>query len=107
MKLRMKKQLLWSCNMNDTVWQKKELAQTYLTGVRGAIPLAQEQIEVMLCLIRAAGTGVSRFLDLGWRRWHIGTCNHRHISDSTWRVHGFFGTDANGGERAIKRPSRR
>jgi len=41
------------------------LTQTYLTGVRGAIPLAQEQIDVMLRLIRAACPDVLAVLDLG------------------------------------------
>lgn len=51
--------------MNDTVWQTTQLAQTYLEGVRGAIPLAQEQIDVMLRLIRAACPSVTAVLDLG------------------------------------------
>lgn len=49
----------------DTVWQANELAQTYLTGVRGAIPLAQEQIDVMLRLVRAARPMAANILDLG------------------------------------------
>ncbi len=47
------------------VWQTNTLVHTYLTGVRGAIPHANEQIEVMLRLIRAANAPVNRFLDLG------------------------------------------
>ncbi len=50
---------------NGRVWQTNTLVHTYLTGVRGAIPHANEQIEVMLRLIRAAGVPVNRFLDLG------------------------------------------
>jgi ubiquinone/menaquinone biosynthesis C-methylase UbiE len=49
----------------DKVWQTDELTQTYLAGVRGAIPLAQEQIEVMLRLIRAACPTATAILDLG------------------------------------------
>ena len=49
----------------DTVWQTDDLTQTYLSGIRGAIPLAQEQIEVMLRLIRAACPTVTAILDLG------------------------------------------
>lgn len=49
----------------DTVWQTDQLTQTYLTGVRGAIPLAQEQIDVMLRLIHAANPSVTTVLDLG------------------------------------------
>lgn len=51
--------------MQDTVWQADELTQTYLTGVRGAIPLAQEQINVMQRLIEAACPDVTAVLDLG------------------------------------------
>lgn len=51
--------------IRDTVWQTNELAQTYLTGVRAAIPLAQEQIDMMLRLIRAACPDASAVLDLG------------------------------------------
>lgn len=47
------------------VWRSKELARTYLEGVRGAIPLALEQIDVMLRLIQAAQSPVLRVLDLG------------------------------------------
>lgn len=49
----------------DVVWQTSELTQTYLTGIRGAIPLAQEQIDVMRRLVRAACPSVSSVLDLG------------------------------------------
>ncbi len=49
----------------DTVWQQASLTQTYLEGVRGAIPLAAEQIELMLRLIRAAEHPVRAVLDLG------------------------------------------
>ena len=51
--------------LRDTVWQANELTQTYLTGVRGAIPLAQEQIDVMLRLINAACPDITTVLDLG------------------------------------------
>lgn len=51
--------------IQDTVWQTAELTQTYLTGIRGAIPLAEVQIDVMLRLIRAALPEVTAVLDLG------------------------------------------
>lgn len=50
---------------NGRVWQADTLVHTYLTGVRGAIPHANEQIDVMLRLIRAACPNVETFLDLG------------------------------------------
>ena len=52
---------------HDTIWQTTHTTRTYLNGVRGAIPLAQEQIDVMLRLVRAAcgNEGVTAVLDLG------------------------------------------
>jgi ubiquinone/menaquinone biosynthesis C-methylase UbiE len=49
----------------DEVWKAPSLAAAYLEGVRASIPLAQEQIDVMLRLIAACGKPVSSFLDLG------------------------------------------
>jgi tRNA (cmo5U34)-methyltransferase len=53
--------------MTDTyrVWQKTSVARTYLEGVRGAIPLAIEQIDCILRLIRLTRSKVEIFLDLG------------------------------------------
>lgn len=50
---------------DDTVWQTAELTQNYLDGVRGAIPLAQEQIALILYLARLSNPEVETFLDLG------------------------------------------
>jgi len=50
---------------HDVVWQQASLTQTYLEGVRGAIPLAAEQIDIMLRLIQAADHPVHTVLDLG------------------------------------------
>ena len=47
------------------VWKSPELARIYLNDVRGAIPMAKEQIHVMMKLIEMKGKGVKRFLDLG------------------------------------------
>lgn len=49
----------------DEVWKNNSLAQAFLDGVRGAIPLAGEQIEVMLRLIKARDESVTSFADLG------------------------------------------
>ena len=46
-------------------WQNPELVQHFLQNVRGAIPLAIEQIDMMLRLIAAARERVDTFLDLG------------------------------------------
>ncbi len=51
--------------VQDTVWQTAELTQKFLSGVRGAIPLADLQIDTMLRLIDRSQTAVTRFLDLG------------------------------------------
>ena len=59
--------------MNDTVWQGEVLTQTYLDGVRGAIPLANEQIDIMLRLIRASQPEVNWVLDLGCGDGILGT----------------------------------
>ena len=50
---------------NDTIWQQEELAKIFLEGVRGAIPLANTQIDIMLRIIQTANPKVESFLDLG------------------------------------------
>ncbi len=47
------------------VWKDAALARVYLDGVRGAIPLAGEQIAVMLQLLKALDVEIGSFLDLG------------------------------------------
>ena len=47
------------------VWKSKELSAKYLTGVRGAIPFAAEQIDIMMRVIQESGMHVAAFLDLG------------------------------------------
>lgn len=49
----------------DAVWQSETLVGDFLSGVRGAIPLAQEQINVMLQLLASRKRPLKRFLDLG------------------------------------------
>jgi SAM-dependent methyltransferase len=46
-------------------WQSTDLTARYLTGLRAALPLAAEQLEVMLYVIGQMGLPVRRFLDLG------------------------------------------
>ena len=50
---------------NDSVWKDDKLARRFLEGVRGAIPLAREQLLVMLRLLDTRRRPVRRFLDLG------------------------------------------
>ena len=75
-----------SLMMNDIVWQTTQLTQTYLEGVRGAIPLAQEQIDVMLRLIRAACPTVTAVLDLGCGDGILGQA----VLDQHPEAHGVF-----------------
>lgn len=49
----------------DAVWQGAALTNTYLDGVRGAIPLAAEQIEILVRLAQAARPTARAILDLG------------------------------------------
>ena len=49
----------------DLVWKTQAAAATYLEGIRGAFPLALEQIDVMLRLIAGCERPVRRVLDLG------------------------------------------
>lgn len=49
----------------DFVWKKQTVVNTFLKDVRGGIPLAVEQIDVMLRVLRSSGKPVRRFLDLG------------------------------------------
>lgn len=51
--------------ITDKVWQGGELANSYLNGVRGAIPLAQAQMDTLLRLIRWSQEEVDLVLDLG------------------------------------------
>ena len=47
------------------VWKNDWLVKRFLEGVRGGIPHASDQIEVMLRLIAASQRPIERFLDLG------------------------------------------
>ncbi len=50
---------------NDTVWKDPNVAKNFLEGVRGGIPYAIDQLNVMLRLLAANNKPVERFLDLG------------------------------------------
>ncbi|MDJ0519632.1 MAG: class I SAM-dependent methyltransferase [Trichodesmium sp. MO_231.B1] len=52
-------------NNNYQVWKTVEFSQKYLSGVISAIPLATEQIEIILRIIQMARPQVNNFLDLG------------------------------------------
>jgi tRNA (cmo5U34)-methyltransferase len=46
-------------------WQGQDLAKMYLEGVRGAIPLAAEQLDVILRIVRKLTPNIDNLLDLG------------------------------------------
>lgn len=48
-----------------TLWKTNKQVDAFLNGVRAILPLAEEQITVMMTLIRATGLQVNHFLDLG------------------------------------------
>jgi len=50
---------------SDMVWKEASLSRTFLENVRGAIPLAAEQIDTMMRVIRTAVPDVRTVLDLG------------------------------------------
>jgi SAM-dependent methyltransferase len=51
--------------VRDDVWKSETLVANFLSGVRGGIPYAADQIEVMLRVVAAGGRSARRFLDLG------------------------------------------
>lgn len=52
-------------SVKDRVWQQEELAKLFLEGVRGAIPLAAVQMDVLLRIVRKVLPRIDRLLDLG------------------------------------------
>ncbi len=48
-----------------TDWKSKELANLFLNGIRAAVPMAREQIELLVRVAKAAVPNASRILDLG------------------------------------------
>lgn len=71
---------------NDQVWREPELARAYLEGVRGGIPLAEEQLRILLHIVQAERPGLRRFLDLGCGDGILG----RVLLDAFPLSHGVF-----------------
>ena len=46
-------------------WRSAKLTEDYLEGVRGGIPLAETQIEVIIRIIKSWVPGLHTFLDMG------------------------------------------
>jgi SAM-dependent methyltransferase len=63
--------------MTEHIWKSVELGKMYLEGVRGAIPLASEQLDVLAAVLRHLGPEVGSFLDLGCGDGVLGKVVHR------------------------------
>lgn len=51
--------------INYKVWKSKEVSEKYLSGVRGAVPLAQVQIEIMVRIVASCNMKIEKILDIG------------------------------------------
>jgi len=50
---------------SDKVWKSESVGKQYLEGVRGAIPCADHQLELIVWLLERSSRNVRAFLDLG------------------------------------------
>lgn len=46
-------------------WKSEKLAETYLEGVRAAIPFVKEQLDILLLIIKTFKPDLTSFMDLG------------------------------------------
>jgi tRNA (cmo5U34)-methyltransferase len=69
-------------DQGDRVWQSAEVAHGYLEGVRGAIPLAAEQLDIMMRVIRSAQPELKAFLDIGCGDGILGHTLLAHYPDA-------------------------
>ncbi len=49
----------------DQVWQQPQIVARYLSGVRGAIPFASEQLRLIVTILQSCEKPIHRVLDLG------------------------------------------
>lgn len=49
----------------DEIWKNEWLVKRFLEGIRGGIPYASDQIEIMLRILGCGERPIERFLDLG------------------------------------------
>ncbi len=52
-------------NAKDVIWKDKEFISTFLKDIRGAIPLAQEQLDFIVHIVKSLDSPVRNFLDVG------------------------------------------
>lgn len=67
---------------HDTVWKSAVVSRDFLEGMRGAIPLAAEQLDVMIRVIQAARPDLQNFLDLGCGDGVLGQAILAHYPDA-------------------------
>jgi len=67
----------------DIVWKSDKLAKLFLENVRGSIPFAFEQIDIMIRLLKANTNNVQRFLDLGCGNGILAAAILEHYPNAT------------------------
>ncbi len=65
------------------VWQRQELAKRFLEDIRGGIPMAAEQIDVLLGIVRLVVPQPNRILDLGCGDGILGRAVLAHFPEAT------------------------
>jgi SAM-dependent methyltransferase len=60
-----KRERIKMAEKKDAVWKSEEIVKKYLTGTRGAIPLAKEQLDIFGRVMSHHRPSVGRFLDIG------------------------------------------
>src|SRR6185436_439117 len=67
---------------NDKVWQSESVTNDFLEGMRGAIPLAAEQLAIMVRVIQEARPNLDNFLDIGCGDGVLGQAVLAHYPDA-------------------------
>ena len=69
-------------NVNDTVWKDKEVVRQFLKDIRGAIPLAEEQLQIILHIVRLLDKPIGNVLDIGCGNGILGELILSNVSKS-------------------------
>ncbi len=67
----------------DEIWKTSEQTENYLKGTRGAIPLAEEQINTILRIVMKGRPEIGTFLDLGCGDGVLGRAVFSHYHSAT------------------------